>query len=155
MWLPWYITIYIWGHLFMRKGSTDWYSSASGASSWFVLQLVLVFAVLMLFVSVLHVIYWICNPCPCSVLYLHCHIIHYSVHFSVRSQYFPYTLIVHFFLLDAMVATELLLYYTSFVCVCVWETIIIIINFQWVYTWWQCATMQDRTIQYNNTHHTQ
>jgi hypothetical protein len=27
--------------------------------------------------------------------------------------------------------------------------IIIIINFKWVYTWLQCATMQDRKIYYN------
>ena len=27
--------------------------------------------------------------------------------------------------------------------------IIIIINWKWVYTRWQCATMQDRTIKYS------
>ena len=26
---------------------------------------------------------------------------------------------------------------------------IIIINCKWVYTWWQCAALQDRTIQYS------
>ena len=54
-------------------------------------SLFFLFAFLVLFVSVLHVIYWIFNPCPCSVLYLHCHIMHYNAHFFVRSQYFLYT----------------------------------------------------------------
>jgi hypothetical protein len=69
-----------------------------------------------------------------------------------------------FFLLDALVATEpcvILHFLACDVCVCEWrrdddddDDNNNIIKYEWIYTWWQCGTMQDRTVKYNNTSHT-
>jgi len=42
----------------------------------------------------------------------------------------------------------------KYVVVVIIIVVVVVVNCKWVYTQQQCTTMQDRTIQYYNTHHT-